>query len=360
MPSEKEFIISQLNPKPDLMFSMEVHSANGKVKTFEAVIHRSGWLVTFIAQIFGFCPFSVSKNNRMIFRWLSLPAILVIVHVIGIISSVGSFLVFEDRTNKAFGVKNRAAVDQFGYSLWLFSTIGLQTTLRVLGILSREKTRRIWDRLHSDLQEIYENGTAESRAYFEEMLRRQAIKMRVLAFVISSMLVILVVKLIIPIFFLMLEVEELSFGIYTTFDVLIWNIHSIFSIAKTLWFVHVMDLIGTGFSVLLYEQIGERASGQQKSSRRSFQFFKYYEALEGLTQELGNKFCLELTITVVYWGVVVVSILYQVTGLLRLGSYGGYSLTVAELLLHISEIFLLCNSANRITMEVRELTHDFN
>jgi hypothetical protein len=105
---------------------------------------------------------------------------------------------------------------------------------------------------------------------------------------------------------------------------------------------------------LHFEQFGEREEGRGREdnakakNRRSFSFFKHYEALEGLTQELSNNFSPELTIIVVYLGVALVSVLSLASG----SSLKDWIVTAPDIVLHFTEIFLLCNSANRITKEV--------
>jgi hypothetical protein len=131
---------------------------------------------------------------------------------------------------------------------------------------------------------------------------------------------------------------SMLFVLTATFGMALTNTHELLSIAKTLWFVHIFDLIKIGFTGL----------GRQRRPVR-----KHYEVLDSLIQSLNEKFYLELGIIVINIGIALITAFYQACGTFRDGPKNQTMLDILPFfIVHFGEILILCNSATWLTREV--------
>jgi hypothetical protein len=128
----------------------EVTSFPAKIPIAE-LLSQSGQLTTKSAQVFGYCPFSVDRQNRLSFRWISLPTFFVFFQLGLIASWLVFYQVFEDKFEAMYAsqVKN---TDKFGYLLVKLIGGLVQSYLRLSAILTRRKTLVFWDKTNCILR----------------------------------------------------------------------------------------------------------------------------------------------------------------------------------------------------------------
>jgi hypothetical protein len=249
-----------------------------------------------------------------------------------------------------------SSVDRFGSLLWTFSTIGTQSYLRLSGIILHRKTRDVWGKLHSTLVKIHQSSSDSTRIFIEDQLRRHELKMRIIYLILLAFLA-----------FFMKSMQSLFVGsnspsrsvLNILIGTILWSFHEILSITKSLWFVHVIDLTRIGFTALAAEQEAlmlRAGSTNMKMKSTSGVMLPDYEALEGVTQILSEKFTIELGISIFYGSTMAASVLEQICQQFAKGNFTLFLIYIPDLFVHCLEICLLCNSGTWLIKEVSFVT----
>jgi hypothetical protein len=330
--------------KSDLFFIANITNT-AKVKTFES-LRRSGALVIFFAQLLGFCPFSLERDGKMIFQWLSFPALLVGAHLGSIIFFATKLLIID---NYIPLTENSVYIFQFMF--WVVSNLACQTYLRLAGILSKQKTIKTWDVLHTILREIHDNGAESVQSFLEQQLKRQWRKMGLVYLIIFACIALHFKTVVIP---LIGTVNALNL-----IGVTLWNLHDLLSITKTLWFIYAIDLVRIGYLSLRLgtyanKNMAAKISFQPNGNRLTL-FLKNFEALEEVTQTLNEKFSVELGVCLLYACNILNYSLYEVCDLFRKNQSSLILSSLPHIFIHLIEIYLLCDTGTWVTKEVSSI-----
>jgi hypothetical protein len=322
-----------------------------KCQALEGLLREAGRLVIFFVQLMGFCPFSLNKSSRLRFQWLSFPTLLVGFHTsVSILFFVSVFL-----NPVAPSDSDMSSVDRFGTMLWAFSTIGTQSYLRLSGIILHRRTRDVWGKLHSILVKIHQSSSDSTRVYIEEQLKRHELKMRIISLIILGCVAFFVKSML----SLSADPNRPSRPLLNILIGVLWSFHEILSITKSLWFVHVIDLTRIGFTALAAEQEAlmlRAGSTNMKMKSTSGVMLPDYEALEGVTQILSEKFTIELGISIFYGSTMAASVLEQICQQFAKGNFTLFLIYIPDLFVHCLEICLLCNSGTWLIKEVSFVT----
>jgi F0F1-type ATP synthase assembly protein I len=330
--------------KDDLFFIAKV-AGTAKVKTSET-LRRSGTLVILFAQLVGLCPFSLDKDGKMVFKWLSFPVFLVGAHLGSTTFFATKLLILDNDTSRF-----KTAVDLFQFIIWVASNLASQTYLRLAGILSKQKTIKIWEELHNILKEIHEKGNKSVQTFLDEQLKHQWRKMGLAYFITFACITLHLKEASIPLIG--------KHNALKIIGVTLWNIHDFLSITKTLWFIHIIDLVRIGYSSLRFgtqanENMAAKFSFQPKGDRLSL-FLKRFEALEEVTEALNEKFSVELGVCVLYSCIILNASLYDICNMFRNNEFDSFFALLPQLVIHLIEICLICDSGTWVTKEVSSI-----
>ena len=323
---------------------------------------ESGSSMIFINQLMGYFPFSIDRCSEISFHWLSIPVLLAVFHTIGITYIVIVYYIEQERISKLYHI-NSNKVDRFGNSTLMILTLFCESYHRLINIIQREKVLEIWSKLHVLLKDIYDNGSSSSQTYFEGLLKTQKRKMRIVLYLIAyPCAVFYVCRLTFPSVLKIFSGSTTQASLNFTLCLILLNINTLLTITRTLWFIHVLDLIKIGFMVLQHEEnettvvpIPMHRSLSCRHGRGKIEpylFLTHYKTLDHLIHIINEKFYVELVISIIYIGVLLLNSCDTLYKYLQAGNSIAILYTTPELIIRTTELFLLCNSATWITNEV--------
>jgi hypothetical protein len=158
----------------------------------------------------------------MIFQWLNFPTLFV-----GTIFGPIAFFWFKLLIADGY-IRVSKGVDLFQIIIWIASTSVSQTYLRLAGILSKQKTTKIWEELPAVLNEIHENGDESVETFLEGQLKRQRRKMGLAYLATFACIAVFFKTSVIPL------IRNVRFGALYMIWITLWSPHEIFSITKNL------------------------------------------------------------------------------------------------------------------------------
>jgi len=330
----------------------EINIDHGKLKKFRALIKRSGLLVTLVAQIMGFYPFSRDLHNKLIFHWLSFPVVIAVFHTSIITGMVIQYLILVSQE------KNANVVDQIGSALGFCSTLICGLCIRVIGIALKGRMVDLWSKLVPLLETIYQTGTESSQIHFESKLKKLIRKLDIVYLLVWTLFGIFLIQTIRELWNAKaLVLLSVLANIFITGYVFLF-------ISITMCFVHIIELITISFSVLRIQQtystipeivfkIPQKPLIAIKLSANCTElFYKHFYALEAILRSMNEKFWPELIIIVCHNGIMLVSAIYVGWSLLSTTGYSVLINVVPVLTVSFLNLLLLCNSSAFVTKEV--------
>jgi len=340
----------QNKQEQDLIFFTQ-KIPNVKLDNFAALLRRSGIVVSFFAQLIGYCPSSLNANNKLVFRWLSWPVFLIGVQTTEIILALLCYHQL-DETHPDKKEVNR--VDRFGSSLIIVSSIQSASYLRLMGIIFNRKTRELWSKLGSKLTDIYQLGTEASKMIFQEELKRYIRITNVVYLVIYIGGIGLIISRVVGLFATKMVVEcGITAGLL---GMIVLNLNLVFSVTYGLWFVHIISLIRIGFTVLRHEKSRSRSlkvGTPQSKSGQMYHRFRHFAGLEELVRILNEDFSLELTLTFILVGILLTNIFYDVFRIIHDAEYFRLLEMIPFLITNVTTLCLLCHSGTLMTRQAR-------
>jgi hypothetical protein len=298
-----------------------------------------------LAQLIGYCPLSIGKRNRVHFSWFSLPFFMALFHPTAITAWCVRYFVHDDHREKLF--RAQLETDVLGFYSVIIVTFYCQTFIRIVGVLWRKDVLIFWNELYSLSSQIYEAGTTESKIRYEEELRRRAKKnLRIvggICLVVGINAWQLIGKAFLSRAIAIDTFEEYRSPIFTC-GLVLWNFHTIVHITKTLWHVHLIELLSTGFLGLGPHHTNEHV------------YLKQYKSLSGLVDRFNTIFTVELVVSLIALTLYLTNFIYTycvtVATAIAAGATDVPHSAPGIMLVGLS-LFLLCSSATEVTKQVR-------
>ena len=204
----------------DLIFKTSVSSRPNNT-AFASLLNQINTVVISAVQLMGFCPFTIDNHNRLTFSWFSFPVFMAGFHTIGSLLTIftAHFL-----SKPSSGTENENKVDRIGNSLLILSSICIGSYLRMIEILYRRRTVEVWEKLNSQLSQIYQNGSNGAQIYFQNQLngyKRRMLKVYTFVGIFPTIFFLLSV-------FTTWKAEMETFGVVYSLGLLLLSIQLIF------------------------------------------------------------------------------------------------------------------------------------